>query len=131
MARTFAAFDGAWDVHDTAAGHARLVELGQGVVVPPASSSPRPYSVCMDIYAAMARMHRRENDTTQRQIAAVSAKNRLHSVKNSLAQYRKPRTIEQILAAPPITYPLTLPMCSPISDGAAAGWSVSRRPWPA
>lgn len=29
-------------------------------------------------------------------------------------------TIEEILAAPPITYPLTLPMCSPISDGAAA-----------
>ena len=25
-----------------------------------------------------------------------------------------------MLAAPPITYPLTLPMCSPISDGAAA-----------
>jgi acetyl-CoA acetyltransferase len=29
-------------------------------------------------------------------------------------------TIDEILAAPPITYPLTLPMCSPISDGAAA-----------
>jgi acetyl-CoA acetyltransferase len=28
--------------------------------------------------------------------------------------------VEQVLAAPPITYPLTLPMCSPISDGAAA-----------
>jgi acetyl-CoA acetyltransferase len=25
-----------------------------------------------------------------------------------------------VLAAPPITYPLTLPMCAPISDGAAA-----------
>jgi acetyl-CoA acetyltransferase len=29
-------------------------------------------------------------------------------------------SIEQVLAAPPITFPLTLPMCSPISDGAAA-----------
>jgi acetyl-CoA acetyltransferase len=29
-------------------------------------------------------------------------------------------SIEEILAAPPITYPITLPMCSPISDGAAA-----------
>jgi acetyl-CoA acetyltransferase len=32
---------------------------------------------------------------------------------------------EQILAAPPITYPLTLPMCSPISDGAAAALLVT------
>ncbi len=33
--------------------------------------------------------------------------------------------MDQILAAPPITYPLTLPMCSPISDGAAAALLVT------
>jgi acetyl-CoA acetyltransferase len=41
-------------------------------------------------------------------------------VHNPLAQYRNAYTIEEVLAAPPITYPLTLPMCAPISDGAAA-----------
>jgi len=41
-------------------------------------------------------------------------------VHNERSQYRKPMTIEEILAAPPITYPLTMPMCSPISDGASA-----------
>lgn len=39
---------------------------------------------------------------------------------NPLAQYREAISVEQVLAAPPISYPLTLPMCSPVSDGAAA-----------
>jgi acetyl-CoA acetyltransferase len=58
--------------------------------------------------------------STQAQIAAVSAKNHMHSTRNLLAQYRLPYTVESVLAAPPIVYPFTLPMCSPISDGAAA-----------
>jgi acetyl-CoA acetyltransferase len=74
----------------------------------------------MDIYAAFCRAHMARFGTTQRQIAAVAAKNHAHSVHNPLAQYREACSIEQVLAAPPITYPLTLPMCSPISDGAAA-----------
>lgn len=119
-ARMFAAFDGAWDVHDTEAGRARLMRMGEGIDPPPGSSSPRPYSVFMDIYAAMGRMHMREFGTTQREFAAVAAKNHMHSVHNPRAQYRDPYSIEQVLAAPPITYPVTLPMCSPVSDGAAA-----------
>ena len=119
-ARTFAVFDGAWDVHDVAGGRERLLRMGEGIEPPPGSVSPRPYSVFMDIYAAFGRMHMREYGTTQAQFAAVSAKNHQHSVNNPLAQYQQPYTIEEILAAPPITYPLTLPMCSPVSDGAAA-----------
>ncbi|SOY62930.1 thiolase family protein [Cupriavidus taiwanensis] len=119
-ARSFSAFDGAWDVHDTEAGKARLLAMGRGIEPPPGSMSTRPYSVFMDIYAAMGRLHMRRYGTTQRQFAAVSAKNHAHSVHNPLAQYRDAYTVEQILAAAPITYPLTLPMCSPISDGAAA-----------
>ncbi|WP_022980670.1 thiolase family protein [Ideonella sp. B508-1] len=119
-ARTFASFDGAWDVHDVVAGRERLMRMGEGIVPPPGTVSPKPYSVFMDIYAAMGRMHMREFGTTQRHFAAVSAKNHGHSVHNPLAQYREAYSIEQVLAAPPITYPLTLPMCSPVSDGAAA-----------
>jgi acetyl-CoA acyltransferase len=119
-ARTFSAFDGAWDVHDTEAGTRRLLEMGQGIEPPPGSMSTKPYSVFMDIYASMGRMHMREYGTTQRQFAAVSAKNHKHSVHNPLAQYRDPYSVDDILHAPPITYPLTLPMCSPISDGGAA-----------
>lgn len=74
----------------------------------------------MDVYAAMARAHMKTYGSTQAQIAAVSAKNHMHSTRNLLAQYRLPYTVESVLAAPPIVYPFTLPMCSPISDGAAA-----------
>jgi len=119
-ARTFSAFDGAWDVHETEAGKQALMQMGHGIEPPPGSMSTRPYSVFMDIYAAMGRMHMREYGTTQRHFAAVSAKNHGHSVHNPLAQYRDAYSVEQILAAAPIAYPLTLPMCSPISDGAAA-----------
>ena len=119
-ARMFAAFDGAWDVHETGASRKRLLAMGEGVEAPPGSVSSKPYSVFMDIYAAMGRMHMREYGTTQREFAAVAAKNHGHSVHNPLAQYRDAYTIEQILAATPITYPVTLPMCSPVSDGSAA-----------
>ena len=119
-ARMFAAFDAAWDVHEAAISKDGLLAMGRGITPPPGSVSPKPYSVFMDIYAAFGRMHMREFGTTQRQFAAVAAKNHLHSVDNPLAQYREAYTIEQVIAAPPITFPLTLPMCSPVSDGAAA-----------
>jgi acetyl-CoA acetyltransferase len=118
--RMFSVFDSAWDVHDAEAIRDRLLELGRGVEPPPGTTSPKPYSVFMDVYAAFSRMHMKRFGTTQRQLAAVSAKNHRHSVHNPLSQYRDPYTVEQVLAAPPITWPLTLPMCSPISDGAAA-----------
>jgi acetyl-CoA acetyltransferase len=74
----------------------------------------------MDVYAGFGRQLMARFGITQRQVAAVASKNHGHSVHNERSQYRMPMTIEEILAAPPITYPLTLPMCSPISDGAAA-----------
>jgi acetyl-CoA acetyltransferase len=116
----FSVFDGAWDVATVEQNKATLLSLGAGVEPPAGSTSERPYSIFMDVYAALSRRHMRLYGTTQRQIAAVSAKNHAHSVHNPLAQFRDAMTIDQVLAAPPITYPLTLPMCSPISDGGAA-----------
>ncbi|MCP4757291.1 MAG: thiolase family protein [Proteobacteria bacterium] len=77
-------------------------------------------SAFMDIYAAAARMHMDKYGLTQRQLAVVSSKNHSASVHNPYAQYRTPFTVEEILEAPPIAYPLTRPMCSPVGDGAAA-----------
>ncbi|BBD99656.1 thiolase family protein [Sphingobium amiense] len=116
----FSAFDSAWDVHDVEGNTRRLKDLGNGVIPPPGSTSDKPYSVFMDVYAGLARQHMSRFGTTQRQIAAVSSKNHNHSQHNPLSQFQRPFTIEEVLAAPPITYPFTLPMCSPISDGAAA-----------
>jgi acetyl-CoA acetyltransferase len=119
-AKAFAIFDAGWDVSQVERNFELLVKLGDGVVPPPGSESTRPYSRFMSIYAAMCRHHMKTYGTTQRQIAAVSAKNHQHSVHNPLSQFRQPFTVEEVLAAAPITYPLTLPMCAPLTDGAAA-----------
>ena len=119
-ARMFAVFDSGWDVQSVDANKESLLDLGRGIEPPPNTTSTRPYSVFMDVYAAFCRDHMRRWGTTQRQIAAVSAKNHQHSVHNPLSQYRQAYTIDGVLAAPAISYPLTLPMCSPISDGAAS-----------
>ncbi|KRC53324.1 MULTISPECIES: thiolase family protein [unclassified Nocardioides] len=119
-ARTLALFEGGWDVSRADENYEALVRLGEGVTVPEGSESDRPYSRFMAVYAALARHHMATWGTTARQIAAVSAKNHQHSVHNPLSQFRTPYTVEEVLAAPPITHPLTLPMCAPTSDGAAA-----------
>ena len=117
-AKMFSVFDGAWDLQNIEGNKTTLLAMGSGIEPPEGSTSKAPYSLFMDIYAAFGRFHMREFGTTQRQFAAVAAKNHGHSAHNPLAQYRNTYTIEQVLDAPPITYPLTLPMCAPISDGA-------------
>ncbi|AOK14752.1 thiolase [Burkholderia cepacia] len=119
-AKSFALFEAGWDVSRVDENFATLAKMGEGVVPPPGSESDKPYSRFMKIYAAMCRHHMHTYGTTQRQIAAVSAKNHGHSVHNPYSQFRQPFTIDEVLAAAPITYPITLPMCAPLSDGAAA-----------
>ncbi|PRC91137.1 thiolase family protein [Solimicrobium silvestre] len=119
-AKMFSAFDGGWDVSTVEENKTTLLAMGDGIIPPPGTVSERPYSVFMDVYAAICRNHMQRYGTTQRQIAAVAAKNHRHSVHNPLSQFREAFSIEQVLASPPICYPLTTLMCSPISDGAAA-----------
>jgi len=76
--------------------------------------------VFMDIYSIQARMHMKRYGTTWEQIAMASSKNHKHSAQNPLSQYRNEVSVEQALAAKVISWPLTIPMCSPISDGASA-----------
>ena len=77
-------------------------------------------TVFMDVYAWMARRHMEKYGTTQRQLAVIASKNHFHSSMNPLAQYQTTFTVEEVLAAPEVAWPLTRPMCSPIGDGAAA-----------
>jgi acetyl-CoA acetyltransferase len=79
-----------------------------------------PRSVFMDVYAIIARAHMEKYGTTQRQLAAISSKNHYHSSMNPLAQYQTEFSIDEVLAAPEVAWPLTRPMCSPVGDGAAA-----------
>lgn len=119
-AKMFSCFESAWDIETLEANKACLAGMGSSIVPPPGSQSPNPYSPFMDVYAALGRGLMERYGITQRQLAAVASKNHGHSVHNERSQYRKPMTIEEVLSATPITFPLTMPMCSPISDGASA-----------
>ncbi len=113
-------FDGAWDVHDTTRGTQLLIELGSGVVPPKNIQEQQKRSFFMDVYAAFAKAHMDTFGTTQRQIALASAKNHTHSSLNPLAQYQRAMTVDEVLSAPTVVWPYTIPMCAPVSDGAAA-----------
>jgi acetyl-CoA acetyltransferase len=81
---------------------------------------PGGHSAFMDFYAAGARRHMEQYGSTQRQLAAIAAKNHNNSTLNPLAQYTFPQTIEQVMEDRVVAYPLTRAMCAPIGDGAAA-----------
>jgi acetyl-CoA acyltransferase len=74
----------------------------------------------MDIYAAGARAYMEASAATADDFAEVSVKSHRHAALNPKAQYRREITAEEVLASRPIAPPLTLLMCSPIGDGAAA-----------
>lgn len=77
-------------------------------------------SVFMDIYAAGALWHMSKYGSTQRQLAVISAKNHFHSSMNPYAQIQKDMTVEEVLNSKLVSWPLTIPMCAPLGDGAAA-----------
>lgn len=124
-AKTFAVFDGAWDVHERDNIISTLDELAAGFDTPAGKATVGPRSVFMDLYASLAKFHMRKFGTSERQLAAVAAKNHQHSSLNPKSQYRNTMTVDEVLSARVISWPLTLPMCAPISDGAAAAILVS------
>jgi acetyl-CoA acetyltransferase len=77
-------------------------------------------SFFMDIYAANSRAYMKSSGATRRDFAQVSVKSHRHAAMNPYAQYRTEVTVEDVLASREIAPPLTLLMCSPIGDGAAA-----------
>ncbi|MGW4203278.1 thiolase family protein [Streptomyces sp. NPDC004726] len=115
-------FHGAWDVHESDRTIAGLLALGEGVETPAGVVEPpkERKSLFMDVYGALTKFHMREYGLTARELASVAAKDHTHSVLNPLAQYRSAFTVDEVLAAPVISWPITLPMCAPITDGAAA-----------
>ncbi len=115
-----AAFEGSWNVEDRDQSIERLTAWGKDTVIPTDADELANRTVFMDIYAAFARDHMARFGSTQAQLAAVSAKNHMHSVHNPRAQYQKPFTVDEVLAGRAVVWPLTIPMCSPVSDGAAA-----------
>jgi acetyl-CoA acetyltransferase len=71
-------------------------------------------------YALKASKHQAEYGLTDRQLAAVSVKNRRLAIANERAYFQSPVTADEVLASRMIADPLTLLQCCPKADGAAA-----------
>jgi acetyl-CoA acyltransferase len=107
-ARSFAAFSAGYDQE----------EPPTIVAVDGNGSAGR--SVFMDVYAHVAREYMSRSHATPEDFAHVAVKAHRHGALNPKAQYDAPVTVEEVLASRVIADPLTLLMCSPLSDGAAA-----------
>jgi acetyl-CoA acetyltransferase len=77
-------------------------------------------SLFMNVYARLAERYSQDSGATQQDFARVTVKNHRNGAHNPKAQYGCDLGVEEVISARKIAGPLTLPMCAPISDGAAA-----------
>lgn len=125
----FRAYTSALDIENAADHIQGLLNMVKETTVDiPGGQTPpgQGRSIFMDIYAASCRLHMSRHGTTQRQLAVIAAKNHYHGSLNPMAQIQKNMTVEEILAEPLVSFPLTRAMCSPVGDGAAAAILCSR-----
>jgi len=115
-AKSLRAFNSAVDVSELAEIEKRLGRSSEG-------TSDR--SLFMDLYLSMLNSGASDSQEvvggiTREQMALVSVKNHYHGSLNPYAQYREEVTLEQVLQSRQVVGPLTVLMCSPLGDGAAA-----------
>ena len=89
-------------------------------------------SVFMDLYASFSEPGAGETGgrrpPDEEALGMVSVKNHHHGTLNPYSQFRDEVSLEEVLGSRRIAGPLTLLMCSPLSDGAAALVLSSRPP---
>ena len=115
-AKSLRAFNSAVDVSELVEIEKRLGRSSEG-------TSDR--SLFMDLYLSMLNSGASDSQgavggITREQMALVSVKNHYHGSLNPYAQYREEVTLEQVLQSRQVVGPLTVLMCSPLGDGAAA-----------
>ncbi|MBP2371000.1 thiolase family protein [Pseudonocardia parietis] len=77
-------------------------------------------SVFMDVYARFAAWYQEASGAMAEDFALVAVKNAAHGAANPKAQYGRELTVADVLGARTVSGALTVPMCAPLSDGAAA-----------
>ncbi|HEX6380672.1 MAG TPA: thiolase family protein [Acidimicrobiia bacterium] len=135
--RSFAAIGTAVDLDNLAAARDALTRtlLGMGSAAGIDAGSPMPVgaeivpekksdgsgkSPFMDVYAAMTRHYMEQSGATPEDFARIAVKNQGNGKLNPKAQYGGDITVDEVMSSRQISGPLTLLMCSPIGDGAAA-----------
>ncbi len=125
--RSLMAFGSAVDVEDENGVEGALNTLRHATGIEPPVDNNGQRSAFMDIYSIGAQYTMEKYGVTQAHFAMVSAKNSFHGSLNPNAQFQDVLSVDEVLAAREIVYPLTLPMCSPLGDGSAAVIVVSER----
>jgi acetyl-CoA acetyltransferase len=96
-------------------GHARRASGSDGLsTLSPTSNLP------VAKFALLARRYLRDGGLDVEALARVAVKNHGNASLNPYAQFRKPRTLEQVLASPKVAGELTVQQCCPRGEGAAA-----------
>ncbi len=72
------------------------------------------------LFAAAGREYREKHGAGPEAFARISVKARRHAANNPYALFRQPVTVEEVLASPTISEPLTRLQCCPPTCGAAA-----------
>jgi acetyl-CoA acetyltransferase len=98
----------------------QIAELEEQIYASEAGSVTPSGSLFMDIYSSSARKYMELSGATAEDFAAVAVKAHKLGALNPRAQYRNEVTVAEVLQSRLIADPLTLLMCSPIGDGAAA-----------
>jgi acetyl-CoA acetyltransferase len=121
-AKVFSVFDGCRDVEDSGSLERFLTADGAT-----AEGAGQTRSVFMDIYARSTRAFMARTGATARDFASISAKNSVHGNLNPNAQFREILSEDDVLSSRPVVDPLTILMCSPLGDGAAAAVIMSEK----
>lgn len=117
----FAVASGAYDIV-IAAGVEKLMDAGSRGL-PPIEGI---FSVAMPVISAPAMFAMAANRAfkewgwTREDLALVAVKNHYNGARHPKAHFRKEVTVEKVLKAPMVAYPLGVFDCSAVSDGAAA-----------
>src|SRR5437660_9337933 len=120
-AKSFRAFNSAVDIAELAEIEKKLGRSGE---------EAKERSLFMDLYLSMLNpdepaSQEVDGGILREQMALVSVKNHYHGSLNPYAQYRDAVSLEEVLNSRLVVGPLTVLMCSPLGDGAAAALLVS------
>jgi len=114
---------------DVAAGLTH-VSIAVGVDKPLQGSMPQRAAGIKDLggqrvapfthFALLANRYIYEHGATPEQFGMIAVKNARNGALNPNAQRQKPRTLDEVMAPPQISGPLTRLQCCPVGEGAAA-----------
>lgn len=119
--------DGHYDVGIAIGVESMTTSPVAGKLIPPEKSDLDGHlGLTMPAMFAMVARRQMEEGATVEDFARVSVKNHYNGSLNPQAQYQKEFTVEEILGSRMICDPITLLMCCPNTDGAAAAILCSK-----